>query len=136
MDRSLRNSLTSSVGTSVEIEKSLSEIARAVLVDAPGDDPTDLREKAGLLALLNLLGIVEAFYCAGTPAAQRTTATAPPTPSDSPFSLVSSLARLIPGAAAAESQESGHRRGPPRGRLLPGFCRDRPPASTLRSSRA
>lgn len=40
----------------------LSEIARSVLVDKAAGDVKSFREKAGLLALLNLLGIVEAFY--------------------------------------------------------------------------
>lgn len=40
----------------------LSEIARSVLADKAAGDVKSFREKAGLLALLNLLGIVEAFY--------------------------------------------------------------------------
>ncbi len=62
MDRFLRSLLTSSVGASVDTDKSLSEIARSVLAESPEGDGKTLREKAGLLALLNLLGIVEAFY--------------------------------------------------------------------------
>lgn len=46
----------------METEKTLSEIARSVLIASPETDPRSLREKAGLLALLNLLGIVESFY--------------------------------------------------------------------------
>lgn len=75
MDRFLRSLLTSSAGASMEAEKSLSEIARAVLVDRPEGDPRSLREKAGLLALLNLLGIVEAFY--GVPDQDRESAPKP-----------------------------------------------------------
>lgn len=42
--------------------KTLSEIAKSLLVDNQEDEPESLREKAGLLALLNLLGIVDMFY--------------------------------------------------------------------------
>jgi len=62
VDRFLRSLLTSSAGVSVDTDRSLSEIARSVLSDSAGGDPKSFREKAGLLALLNLLGIVEAFY--------------------------------------------------------------------------
>lgn len=62
MDRFLRSLLTSSAGDSVDTDRTLSEIARSVLADGSGGDQKSFREKAGLLALLNLLGIVEAFY--------------------------------------------------------------------------
>ena len=41
------------------------ELARAFLADESIQTPESLREKAGLLALLNLMGIVETFYNTG-----------------------------------------------------------------------
>ncbi len=46
----------------METDKTLSDIARSVLVSSPESDQRSFREKAGLLALLNLIGIVESFY--------------------------------------------------------------------------
>ncbi len=67
MDRFLRNLLTSSAGVDlVTSDSTLSEIARSLLADGSGEDQRSLREKAGLLALLNLLGIVESFYGEGS----------------------------------------------------------------------
>ncbi|MGE5579536.1 MAG: hypothetical protein ACM3WU_05750 [Bacillota bacterium] len=59
----------------MDTDRSLSEIARSVLSDGAGGDPKSFREKAGLLALLNLLGIVEAFY-GEMPAPMGSTSTA------------------------------------------------------------
>ena len=119
MDRFLRSLLTSSAGDSVDTDRSLSEIAKSVLADQAGKDPRNFREKAGLLALLNLLGIVEAFYGgmplpvggnAGTPPARDPavaslihappTAVAPPAPVadpvvPGPISIVSGLTKLL-----------------------------------------
>ncbi len=124
MDRFLRSLLTSLVGDSVDTDKSISEIARSVLSGSPGGDPKSLRERAGLLALLNLLGIVEAFYgemplsvgasvppqesCdaavsslleATTTSTTATTAPAVPAPSagtaPGPISLVSGLTKML-----------------------------------------
>lgn len=72
----------------METDKTLSDIARSVLVSSPESDQRTLREKAGLLALLNLLGIVESFYGDGQSA-------------QSSMSLLSSLA-LGSGAQAPE----------------------------------
>ncbi len=44
------------------------DMARSLLFET-GEDPQSLREKAGMLALLNLLGIVESFY--GNPAPSK-----------------------------------------------------------------
>lgn len=46
----------------MDTEKTLAEIARTVLLSGPESDQKSLREKAGILALLNLLGIVLSFY--------------------------------------------------------------------------
>lgn len=46
----------------MDTEKTLAEIARSVLFSSPESDQKTLREKAGVLALLNLLGIVLSFY--------------------------------------------------------------------------
>ncbi len=46
-------------------QRTLSEIAKALMVEHPEKDPKSLREKAGLLALLNLLGIMDAFFGEG-----------------------------------------------------------------------
>lgn len=72
----------------MDTEKTLSEIARSVLFSSPESDQKALREKAGILALLNLLGIVLSFY-GDTQGAQ------------SPMGLLSSLA-LASGTPAAE----------------------------------
>lgn len=53
---------------------SLSDIARSLLVDSPGASNKTIREKAGILALLNLLGIMDAFY--GEAGAEETSAKA------------------------------------------------------------
>ncbi len=62
MDNSLRSLLTSSVGDLMDTDGSLSEIARSILIDKSAQGANSVREKAGLLALINLLGIVDAFY--------------------------------------------------------------------------
>ncbi|MGI6632774.1 MAG: hypothetical protein ACOX5M_06940 [Bacillota bacterium] len=49
----------------METDRTLSDIARSVLTESHETDPRSLREKAGLLALLNLLGILESFYAEG-----------------------------------------------------------------------
>ncbi len=72
----------------MDTEKTLSEIARSVLVSSPESDQKTLREKAGVLALLNLLGIVLSFY-GDSQGAQ------------SSMGLLSSLA-LAPGAPSVE----------------------------------
>ena len=130
MDRFLRSLLTSSAGDSVNTDKSLSEIARSVLVDKTDGDAKTFREKAGLLALLNLLGIVEAFYGAlpssegGAPAGQlavhdpavealaRTAVSPPAAPEpapapapavpEGPISIVSTLTKLMGSASTAQ----------------------------------
>lgn len=133
MDRFLRSLLISSAGPgSMDADRTLSDIARSVLVDNPEGDAKGLREKAGLLALLNLLGIVEAFYgempqgarsqtgakSAGAAGAAKELALAtsgaetpsaaatPTTPAanaagDGPFSMVSSLSKLLAGGGPA-----------------------------------
>ena len=115
MDRSLQSLLTSSGAVSTEAEKSLSEIAKAVVVDRPGEDKKSVREKAGLLALLNLLGIVDAFYSETAaekeaPAADVAPPSAP-NPTESLPSPLSALAKLISSASPpqptpADSQAS------------------------------
>jgi len=133
VDRFLRSLLISSAGPgSMDADKTLSDIARSVLVDNPKGDAKGLREKAGLLALLNLLGIVEAFYgempqdarsqtgatSAGTAGVAKelvlatsgaetaSVAATPATPAanaagDGPFSIVSSLSKLLAGGGPA-----------------------------------
>lgn len=73
MDRFLRSLLTSSGAADMDGDKSLSDIARSVLVDSPDGDARSLREKAGLIALLNLLGIVESFYGEASESVSRET---------------------------------------------------------------
>jgi hypothetical protein len=75
----------------METDKTLSDIARSVLVSSPESDQRSFREKAGLLALLNLLGIVESFYGDGQGA-------------QSSAGLLSSLA-LGSGAVAPQGQK-------------------------------
>ncbi len=66
MDKCLRSLLISLAGAEQAVDRgSLSELARAFLADESIQTPESLREKAGLLALLNLMGIVETFYNTG-----------------------------------------------------------------------
>jgi hypothetical protein len=136
VDRFLRNLLTSSAGDSADTEGTLSEIARSVLADGSDGDPKSFREKAGLLALLNLLGIVEAFYTPVLAPAQaaQTTPVAPqqtgsdarqslpaPSPPDEgagqaatpegPPSLVSGLAKMLVGMQPQVSLGPGSAQG-------------------------
>ncbi len=72
MDRFLRNLLISLGGSDLMIsEKTLSDIAKALLVQNPDGNPKSLREKAGLLALINLLGIMDAFFGVTLPQSQE-----------------------------------------------------------------
>jgi hypothetical protein len=52
-------------------EKTLSDIAKSLLVQNPDGNPKTLREKAGLLALINLLGIMDAFFGVTLPESQE-----------------------------------------------------------------
>lgn len=66
MDKCLRSLLISLAGAEPEVNSgSLSELARVFLASDSFQSPELVREKAGLLALLNLMGILEAFYSAG-----------------------------------------------------------------------
>ncbi len=66
MDKCLRSLLISLAGAEPEVNNSgLSELARVFLASDSFQSPELVREKAGLLALLNLMGILEAFYSAG-----------------------------------------------------------------------
>jgi hypothetical protein len=66
VDKCLRSLLISLAGAEQAVDRgSLSELARAFLADESIQTPESLREKAGLLALLNLMGIVETFYNTG-----------------------------------------------------------------------
>ena len=106
MDRSLQNLLTSSGAVSPEADRSLAEIARAVLVDRPGESKRSVREKAGLLALLNLLGIVDAFYADASAEAEPQASSAPPSTRsepENPPSPLSALTRLISSASPADT---------------------------------
>lgn len=72
MDRFLRNLLTSSGGSDLMVsDKTLSDIAKSLLVQNPDGNPKTLREKAGLLALINLLGIMDAFFGVTLPESQE-----------------------------------------------------------------
>ncbi len=62
MDRYLRSLLISLAGAEPTVNSSLSELARSCLADENLQNPELMREKAGLLALLNLMGILEVFY--------------------------------------------------------------------------
>lgn len=64
MDRYLRSLLISLAGAEQTVNSSLSELARGCLADENLQSPELVREKAGLLALLNLMGILEVFYAA------------------------------------------------------------------------
>jgi len=118
VDRSLQSLLTSSGAVSTEAEGSLAEIARAILVDKPGEDKRSVREKAGLLALLNLLGIVDAFYSESPESDQEASDAIPssssssspslaqssaPSPSEGPPSLLPALTRLISAASQPDA---------------------------------
>lgn len=72
MDRFLKSLLISLGGSELMIsEKTLSDIAKALLVHNPDGNPKSLREKAGLLALINLLGIMDAFFGVTLPQSQE-----------------------------------------------------------------
>lgn len=105
MDRYLRSLLASSTGVSMDSNAPLSEIAKSIL----GDDPeggANVREKAGLLALLNLLGIVDSFY--GDAGEDMGGAEGPDSPCDTPVdalrpsSVSSSEARTTLPSASPE----------------------------------
>lgn len=66
MDKCLRSLLISLAGAESEVNSSsISELARCFLASDSSQSPELVREKAGLLALLNLMGILEAFYSTG-----------------------------------------------------------------------
>ncbi len=66
MERYLRSLLASLDGVEQTVNKgSLSRLAQTFLTGEGSDDPGWVRAKAGLLALLNLMGILEVFYAAG-----------------------------------------------------------------------
>lgn len=72
MEKCLR-SLQASLGGAVPTvnKGGLCELAQAFLTGEGSGHPNAVREKAGLLALLNLMGILEVFYAAGQPAEHR-----------------------------------------------------------------
>ncbi len=66
MERYLRSLLVSLAGAEQTVNRgSLSELARAFSAVESPENPESVRERAGLLALLNLMGILEVFYTAG-----------------------------------------------------------------------
>lgn len=99
----------------MDTDKTLSEIARSVLTGNPAADPGSLREKAGLLALLNLLGIVESFYGEGNAVrtsmnlirsiAERPTSVERPKEPDLASSVMSLATKLLSGSQG-EPQET------------------------------
>ncbi|HOA71001.1 MAG: hypothetical protein WBL52_01200 [Bacillota bacterium] len=66
MEKYLRSLLASLDGVEQTVSNgSLSRLAQVCLTSEGAGDPAWVREKAGLLALLNLMGILEVFYAAG-----------------------------------------------------------------------
>ncbi len=95
MERCLRNLLVSLDGAEPTVNKgSLSELAQTFLTSEGSDHPAKLREKAGLLALLNLMGILEVFYAAGETAERPASDAA----QDSQVSTGSSTQETVPAA--------------------------------------
>ncbi|HHW18914.1 MAG TPA: hypothetical protein GXX30_08425 [Firmicutes bacterium] len=94
----------------------LAEIARSLLLEDQSQTPMKMREKAGILALLNLLGIVDAFYGAESPAGEVSPSlsknTAPSAGEEEPgtrqvpstiANIVSALSGMTPGLEPPQS---------------------------------
>lgn len=62
MDKFLKNLLTFLDETKLEDENVFLRAAKNLLADEPGESQKTVREKAGFLALLNLLRILQMFF--------------------------------------------------------------------------